>query len=470
MLRESISSYPELINSLFENFKLENKFVKKVRTEGRKLETYVAEGDHAADLTTSFILHLRLLEKNYMLFRDKNSYNKLTNGLDRLKNFVPFCNKCIPYSDAVRSLISTYEASDLLISKLQVIGSSFEEIAEKNAIRERQRSTSFLDRTKLLLIIALFLLCTLGPLFVYKTATYIVAPIKRLAEITRRIADGDVTLRAPILEYDETYSLATSFNIMLDELQSTHQSLEQSMELLREKQAQLIESEKRASLGLLVSGVAHELNNPLNNISLIAERITEDGEDFNKEDLKGLHNIIMQCERAKHIVNDLLDFARARKSTEMEKLDIVMVIEDSFNLVANELRINNINLKMDIPDTAVYIHGNRSKLEQVFVSIIINAIQAIKSEGLITVGLKLREEDKNVLVHISDTGPGIAKDDMKNIFEPFFTTKPVGEGTGLGLSVCRSLVQEHKGEIEVESTPGKGSAFTIILPLYREVS
>src|SRR4030066_2179527 len=112
----------------------------------------------------------------------------------------------------------------------------------------------FLTRSHRLLLIALALLCTLGPLFVYKTAGYIVEPIKRLAEITRKISEGDITLRAPLKEHDETYSLAISFNTMLDHLQLTHESLSKSIELLHQKQ---IEAEKRASLGFLISGVTH---------------------------------------------------------------------------------------------------------------------------------------------------------------------------------------------------------------------
>ncbi len=469
-LRMSLGTYALHLEDLHRNFNREAEISERVRVEGRKLETFVSEGRHARKISTSFVLHLRLLEKNYMLFRDNESRDKLTDSLKMFHNVMPICFECDPYADSIRSLITTYEKSDSITRELQFTGDRLENITSKAAARERQRISTFLSKTRNSLLIVLILLCVIGPLFVHKTSAYVVAPIKRLAKITRRIAEGDTSVRAPLRELDETYELSQSFNTMLDKLRSTHHSLAKSMDLLKEKQAQLVESEKRASLGLLVSGVAHELNNPLNNISLIAERITEDGEYLVTQDMKGLQNILTQCERAKHIVNDLLDFARARKSEEMEKLDIVMVIEDSVNLVANELKINNINLKMDIPERAVYIYGNRSKMEQVFVSIITNAIQAMNTNGMITVSLTPQEADNNVLVHISDTGPGITKEDIKNIFDPFFTTKPIGEGTGLGLSVCRSLVQEHKGEIEVESTTGKGTTFMINLPLHGEVS
>jgi signal transduction histidine kinase len=216
--------------------------------------------------------------------------------------------------------------------------------------------------------------------------------------------------------------------------------------------------------------VAHELNNPLNNISLIAERMVEDRDELSVQEMRDMNNILSQCERAKAIVENLLDFARARKSTVMEKLDIVEIIKESFSLVGNQLRINDIELKTDIPDASLFIEGNRSKLEQIIVGIMINAVQAIKSNGLIEVKINSDRDTGNVLIHIRDTGPGIPKSDIRHIFEPFFTTKPVGKGTGLGLSVAYSLAKEHGGDIKVSSEAGKGSIFTIVLPSYGQVT
>ena len=467
LMQESVRKYPDLVNKLYENYRQETKVTEKVRTEGRKLEGFVAGGEHAKELTTSFILHLRLTEKNYMLFRDRESFNKLNSGLLQIKNMTPFCYECTPYIDAIFDLFATYKKSDLLINEIQASGNRLEEVTGRIALKERERIDAFITKTKRLLLAALILLCTLGPLLVYKTATYIVAPIKRLARITKNIADGDTSLRAPIREHDETYYLATSFNMMLDRLQATYDSLEKSMELLNEKQAQLVESEKRASLGLLVSGVAHELNNPLYNISLTVEAMREELKELTPEKIfEYTEDILMQNRRAHDIIEDLLDFARARKSTVMEKQDIVHIIKESVNLVDNQLRINNMDLALDIPDTPVFIKGNHSKLEQIFVSIFTNAIQAMKDNGKLTVSLMPDTENKNILITISDTGPGIPGEDIKNIFDPFFTTKPVGEGTGLGLSVCHSLVQEHRGRIEVKSKLGRGTVFIIKFPQY----
>jgi signal transduction histidine kinase len=465
-LQKTIVSYSGLVGPLYENYLHEKTVTEQVRTEGRRLETFAKNGKHAEELSTNFILNLRRLEKNFMLFRDRKSFTELNNGLSQIKNIVPFCFECTPYVNAILDLSNNYKKSDSIATEIQISGEDMEKITGEIAGLERERIGSFLTLTQRLLLLALVLLCTLGPLFVYKTSNYIVKPINRLAEITRKISEGDTSLRAPIREHDETFSLASSFNTMVDNLQQTHDSLEKTVEILHEKQKEI---EKRASLGFLISGVTHELNNPLNNISLTAETMKEDLEELtNEEQHEFLQDILTQSERAKHIIEDLLDFAGTRKSTVMEKLDIVNAVEESVNLVANELRINNIGLKLDIPDKALFVSGNRSKLEEVFINIMVNAIHAMKDRGTLTLSAHTDSQEKNIYIKIADTGSGIPEEHIKNIFEPFFTTKDVGEGTGLGLSVSQGIIKDHKGEILVQSNVGVGTTFTIWLPLYEE--
>lgn len=465
-LRDSIQTYSSHLYALLLNFQQETVVVEKVREEGRKMEAFVATGKHSKKLSTNFILDIRRWEKNYMLFRDKTSLNKLNNALLQFKNIGPLCLECARYAAAIQNLFSVYAKNDIMINELQVIGNKLEEITNRIAKNERQKVRAFFTYTQHLLLIALILLCTLGPLFVYQTATYIVAPIKRLAEITRKISEGHLALRAPIKEHDETYSLAVSFNKMLDHLELTQKSLEKSMELLHEKQK---ESEKRVSLGLLVSGVAHELNNPLNNISLTAETIKEDLKEIDYDQIREyINDILTQCDRAQDVVKNLLNFAGARKSDEKEKLDIISVVKESIHLVANQLKVSSINLIEKFPDKVFYIKGTLSKLEEVFVNIMVNAIQAMKEYGALTIAVTPDAENKNIYIKITDTGCGIPEKELKNIFEPFFTTKPVGEGTGLGLSVAHSLILEHNGETDVKSKINEGTMFTIKLPLYEE--
>ncbi len=468
-LKESTQQYSELVNKLGVTFKKEAKITGMVRREGRKLENIIATRKLAKEISTSFILRLRLMEKNYMLFRDDKSRLALSKTISQITNVTPFCYDCSPYINSVHSLIGAYKKSNLLAKSLHNTGDGMENVTNIITGREREKISAFITTTQRTLLAGLVLLCIMGPLFVYKTASYISAPIKRLDEIARKITEGDITLRAPLKEHDETYSLAVSFNTMLDKLQQTQQSLNESLELINEKQAQLVESEKRASMGFLVAGIAHELNNPLNNISLRAEIINEEMKGYPNEQLQEYtQDIITQSSRAHKIINNLLDFARARKSSDMEKQDIVKIIEDSLNLVSNQFAVNHINIAKQLPDKPYFINGNRSKLEQVLVSIINNAYQAMSDAGTLTVLAESDDETKSIRIKISDTGQGIQEADLKNIFQPFFTTKAPGEGTGLGLAVSSTLIKEHNGEIDVESKVGEGTIFTITLPACEE--
>ena len=460
LLRESIQTYSNLTDNLYKNYTRETDVIEKVREEGRKLESFAATEKHAKELTTSFILNLRRLEKNYMLFRDKNSFEKLDSALSQLKNITPFCYECVSYTEAIYNLFSTYKKSDSLVNGLQVTADKLETITDKIADSERQRINMFLTRSHRLLLIALALLCTLGPLFVYKTACYIVEPIKRLAEITRKISEGDITLRAPLKEHDETYSLAISFNTMLDHLQLTHQSLEKSLELLREKQAQLVKSEKLASLGTLASGVAHELNNPLNNIYLASQTLFNEIDQENtpaivKESVK---DIFSQTLRVKRIVGDLLEFAR-EKGPELQKINITNAITKVLKRMTASGEIANVKYNLNaVEDIEILADG--LLLEQVFINLFSNAIDAMNGKG--SLNIVVNKIDTSIQIKISDTGKGIPPENMLKIFDPFFTTKE--KGTGLGLAIVYSIIKKHNGEIDVKSEPNKGTAFTIILP------
>ncbi len=471
LLQSAMLKYSDKADNLFDSYNNEQQVINSAKAEGEKLEAIVSRKRIAKELTPSFILKLRLLEKNYIFYRDRQSYLEMSKGLSLIKNMTPMCLDCKPYMKSINRLFDAYRASDTLVSDLNLVGSEMEEVTGRLSFMERQKINSFVDRTQNLLLAALALLCVLGPLFVFKTSKRIVAPIKRLAEITLKIAGGDISLRAPIKEHDETQSLAISFNTMLDNLQETQQSLKESLELLNQKQAQLVESEKRASLGFLVAGVAHELNNPLNNITLTAETMSEDLKELSPEELNDyIKDILMQSRRAHTIVENLLDFASARKSTVMEIQDITRIVNDSINLVANQLRVNNIKLVTELPEKSFYVNGNRSKLEQVLISIFTNAMQAMKDTGTLSVKVQPDTDNKNIQIHIRDTGHGIKESDIKNIFEPFYTTKPLGEGTGLGLSISNTLISEHKGDICIKSKMGEWTAFTVSVPLYEEMA
>jgi two-component system NtrC family sensor kinase len=266
-------------------------------------------------------------------------------------------------------------------------------------------------------------------------------------------------------------------------------------------QAQLLQSEKLASIGQLAAGVAHEINNPVgfisNNMELLGQYVGEYNkvlmmvEDLKKYVEKGdiekakavikeinkfeeeiqLDQVMNETEsllkqtqggidRIQKIVIDLRAFARENNDT-MELVKIEEVIDSILSIVDNELRYK-AELKKDYGITPL-VRCNTQKLGQVFINLLVNATHAIENKG--TIEIKTYQQDKFLCIDIKDTGKGIPPENLKKIFEPFFTTKPVGQGTGLGLSVSYQIIKKHAGNITVQSEVGKGTTFTVMLPI-----
>jgi signal transduction histidine kinase len=277
----------------------------------------------------------------------------------------------------------------------------------------------------------------------------ILRPLGRALGYTERIARGDFSLITPKRKYrDEFSNLAIAINRMILEL--------------RRNQEQLLQSRKMAAIGTLTSGIAHELNNPLNNISITAEALLEAYDDYSSEQVrKMLSDIFTQTERASGTVRNLLDFTRAEHSR-LEAVDVPELIRASLRLVDNELSLNNIETQAELADGLPRARGQFRNLQQVFLNLFLNAIQAMSQGGRLSVRARA-DNGKHIKVEVADTGCGIPKDSIDRIFEPFFTTKPLGEGTGLGLAVSYGIIQKIGGRIEVESEEGKGTTFSVFL-------
>ncbi|HEX3249275.1 MAG TPA: ATP-binding protein [Pyrinomonadaceae bacterium] len=228
---------------------------------------------------------------------------------------------------------------------------------------------------------------------------------------------------------------------------------------------QLQQREKLSSIGLLAAGVAHEVNTPLTGVSSYTQMLLG---MLNENDPKHalLQKVRTQAERATNIVNNLLNFSRTGSVTEFAETNVARVFDDTLQLLEPQLRRSQIEIVRCYAKDAPEAYANAGKLQQVFTNLILNARDAIPDGGRITVST-LTGEDGSLVAEISDTGIGIAPENVAKIYDPFYTTKGVGSGTGLGLAVSYGIVQEHTGRISVESTPGQGTTFRITLPTAR---
>jgi len=317
----------------------------------------------------------------------------------------------------------------------------------------------------------------IGILLAVLMVRVIADPVNQLVEATRRIARGDLDVLLRLESQDEMGELAKSFNQMTLKLQKSREELEQTnvqlerMVLertreLEEAQSQLVQAEKMSVVGQLVSGVAHELNNPLAGVlgySQLLQRM-----DLSEEVRRGLNKIESEAERCRRIVQNLLIFARKNKP-QKRPVDLNSLLESVLELKAYPLKVENIRIERDLESNLPRPMADASQLQQVLMNIVHNAEQAMgerKGSGVLTV--RTRHMDGRIRLEISDTGPGIAPENLTRIFDPFFTTKEVGQGTGLGLSICYGIIQEHRGRIWAESRIGHGSTFILEIPIQGE--
>jgi C4-dicarboxylate-specific signal transduction histidine kinase len=257
---------------------------------------------------------------------------------------------------------------------------------------------------------------------------------------------------------------------IMGDLRETTQEMERREQELRDKQEQLVQAGKLATLGELTTGVAHELNNPLNNIGLFIGNATDQlrlGLLDRKRLEHELEKAMEQVRKATAIISHLRTFGRAAPVS-VERVDVDEAIERSLSLMQEQLRLRGIEIELDLCADELIVLGNAIQLEQVFINLLTNARDALEDSPQKTIRIATESDGEEIRIAFADTGSGIAPEVEQRIFDPFFTTKEVGTGTGLGLSITYSIVKEHGGEISVSSEPGGGARFLVALPVSDE--
>lgn len=271
--------------------------------------------------------------------------------------------------------------------------------------------------------------------------------------------------REPTAETGELFNnMMFILDQRMEQIMEAERDLEKKVEeatrQLKESQARLVHQEKMASMGLLASGIAHEVGNPLTSISSLVQLIQRKTPDPVSQEMLTL--IRKHIDRISEIVRELVDFSRPSHQG-AEKIDVNEVVRSAISFLKYSKDAREDNVKTDLQEGLPDLFLVRDQLLQVFMNLTLNAIDAIKDGGTLTI--RTRRAGGEVSIGFCDTGIGIPPENRDKIFEPFFTTKDVGQGTGLGLSVSYGIIENFKGRIEVESSPGKGSTFHVFLPL-----
>ena len=412
-------------------------------------------------------LEIRRYEKDILLKVGEHNLDKLTKYISKLKkdvqkreedilkisdenSYADFIHALVKYERLFKTYKKTKKLNPVIVRKYgKLIVSYCHTILDK----EEEKIHRELKHILWTFIIIPSVLGFIMIIFIQFQIRPVIDRLKVLEKATKDLLEDkfepiedDSTIQ------DEISDLIKAFNKMAQELKMRNE--------------EILQTKKMAAIGTFSSGIAHEINNPLNNISLSADLLYEEYEDLPPEEAKEIIKDIMeQTERASRIVRNLLDFSR-EKEPSIKPLKICKVIEKTRKLIDNELMIKHIYFGVDIPENLPPLLGDEDKLQQAFLNLFLNSIQAMDEGGIIYVDA--REQPKGYLrIDISDTGEGIPEEKLDKIFDPFFTTKDVGKGTGLGLSIVYGIIRKHGGHIEVKSRLGEGTTFSIFLPIYQ---
>lgn len=309
---------------------------------------------------------------------------------------------------------------------------------------------------------------------------YLVKPLEKLIKATEDITDGYVPQLLETTGRNEISTLSMSLAQMTDKLRDDKKkiehyirSLEESNTQLKRAQGEVIRSEKLSSAGRLAAGVAHEIGNPIGIILGYIEILRHNG-NTHKENADALTRLENEVMRIDYIIRELLSFSRPSTAAP-HPVQVNPIIEEATSFIAHQKAFSAIQLELQLAECLPCIMADERQLQQVMVNLFLNAMDAMPEGGRLSITTEYTSPTQNesrestssaspIIITVRDTGTGIERKDLDKIFDPFYTTKSPGKGTGLGLSVCLSIVESFGGTLSVESLPGQGTIFTIVLP------
>ncbi len=404
------------------------------------------------------LLEVRRYEKNYLLYNGRDNYEHTVLNLEKARNvslaiqsdfrglegavYLAKLQRAIEiYGKSLNELLVLTEGKNP--TKLQIAdvekqlretGKDLVDLSLKLAEFEHTRIREILQVLKRNLSYLALIFIVLGVFLTIIVTRKIVRPLRVIERTTNRIARGDFSPLPVNQSGDETQTVVEAFNKMISELEK--------------HQMQLVRAQKLSSLGILTSGIAHQLNNPLNNISTSCQILLEEIHHGDREHINRLlANIDQEVDRTRDIVKGLLDFSREREF-QLDWVNLENIVLRTIQLISSQLP-PGVEILSEIPeDLDIYLDGQ--KFQEVLLNLVLNAIQAMpQGTGLVNISAKKNYQD--IEITIEDDGCGIPSENLPNIFDPFFSTKEIGYGTGLGLSVAHGIVERHGGTITVKS-------------------
>ena len=423
----------------------------------------------ADDLNASF-LEMRLSEKNYFLYHDESALLEIKEKIDSTEKSIAAVSNDISraigqqnldllqshlseYSEAIDEVKTNISHDVRIDAKLRAKGRGLREFSNTITSLERKGVNHIISRSKNVLFYSFWAILASAVIVSHFISQRILRSLRDIQRLAKSISQGNFHKIEGNMPADEFGTVIAAINSMSEEL--------------RNREEELIQSKKLASLGILTAGVAHELTNPLNNISMIAQNYQEFYDVLSEANrIELMKKIEGEAERIEEIVRNLLDFSKP-KEAKLEERDINETVRKSLELMQNTLDISNVEVSTELGQGLPRVYIDDHQIQQVLVNLIVNAVHAMEHGGVLKLATRAGEDGQTVKVDVIDTGKGIAPEFLSHIFDPFFSTKGVG-GTGLGLSVSYGIIKNHKGNIRVESTVGAGTTFTIELPVYNK--